>query len=485
MNRLLLFLSLLAVEPALLRSSAAELIATGTERDGLSVSYLAEPSKGQAIVLDANNGFFDNRVFVAGGKRESTATDKPLISSHFDFLQVRGDATGTARWHLWIPHPGEIQVTIEMQIPVSEAGVGWTVSLGDQSRSLRSVESDRLLHHPQSLAFVIKEKGKYTLELVRTDAVETPQTRIGSLRLTGSAIKEASLLRARWRPAAVHTQYFSSTCPETQLWVFESQNDCEQTSYSPMTTQFGYFGASFATNGRSAGGVNFSMWAANSKATKAPPLDTMPHLLATGNPAAEFSGFGHEGSGVKIRNWEPYRHQPKSVIQALRIESDGRWNTFSGYLFDERTNRWVLYAIGRKPKAEPNRRQTKTGKRDGKLRPASFCEVPGPPQTQRTGDQIRTIRRRGWFYSKDKQWHMVDRQTSRLGKEATNKWIGSDDGWLTMSTGGMEMVHSPDSVTLDRGDRVRGDHVRGDRFLLAPSSLMEVPSVMLAERQLR
>ena len=71
-----------------------------------------------------------------------------------------------------------------------------------------------------------------------------------------------------------------------------------------------------------------------------PPVFAMPHLLATGNPAAEFSGFGHEGSGVKIRNWEPYWRNPKSVIQALRVETKDGFDTFYGYLFDEEKKSW-------------------------------------------------------------------------------------------------------------------------------------------------
>jgi hypothetical protein len=173
----------------------------------------------------------------------------------------------------------------------------------------------------------------------------------------------------------------------------------------------------------------------------------MPHLLATGNPKADFGGFGHEGSGVKIRNWEPYRHHPRSVIQALRVETSDGMDTYSGYLFDERINRWVLYAIGRRPQK----------RRDGGLdtptvlRPASFCEVPGPPSVQRSGDQVRIMRRRGWFYGQDRQWHVVDRQTmSKKGVQPINRLIGAKDGWLVMGTGGMEMLAGPREVRLKK-----------------------------------
>ncbi len=87
-----------------------------------------------------------------------------------------------------------------------------------------------------------------------------------------------------------------------------------------MTTRFGYFAGLFNGERKASGGINFSMWAASAHSEKAPALSDMPHLIATGNSLAEFSGFGHEGSGVKIRNWSPLAHQPDSIIQALRVE---------------------------------------------------------------------------------------------------------------------------------------------------------------------
>jgi hypothetical protein len=172
-----------------------------------------------------------------------------------------------------------------------------------------------------------------------------------------------------------------------------------------------------------------------------PAVAAMPHLLATGNPAAEFSGFGHEGSGVKIRNWIPYPDHPKSVIQALRVVRHEGVDTFFGYLFDEQLKRWMLFAAGRRP--------SKNKRGDVSLRAGSFCEIPGPPNVERTGDTVREVKRRGWFYGQDKKWHAAD--TLVLGDQATdtNRFVRAlDEGWLLMGTGGIEMSTGPKVARL-------------------------------------
>lgn len=442
-TQLLVTSSLLICLPPTVDAQSPRLIPTKESKHGANVSYLGQLAPENTIVLDANNGFFDAG-FRAEGQHVVTGPEKELISSHFTHLTVpTAKSNAAARWYLWVKQPGEILVTLTMHVPASEVGSKWRLSFGSREQHFTTATSDREPPRPLLFEFSIDAAGKHTLELSRISNQPTPKTQIQNLTLTGSAISDSSILRARWRPAAIHTQYASSSCPETTMWVFESQSLSKVSSYSPMTTRFGYFGATFNADGLAAGGVNFSMWAASRNSQSAPPLLSMPHLLATGHPQAEFGGFGHEGSGVKIRNWEPFAHHPKSVIQALRVESKNGTETYSGYLFDERTNRWVLYAVGRRPqKSQPAAHTV--------LRPASFCEVPGPPATERSGDRLRNMRRRGWFYGEDKQWHAVDRQTSsnRKNDGPTNKFIAAEDDWFVMGTGGMEMLQATHEVRI-------------------------------------
>lgn len=424
------------------------LIPTRETLFGGSVAYRGEPAANGVIVLNANNGFFDKGAFRAEGKQPVPADDSKLISSHFTHLVSTGKTEGALRWYVWTPKAGTIDVSIYVDVPRSDVGQQWVVAIDGEEQPFRLSVGSKDSPQEQVLSFPVQGGAKHAIALRRKDSRLSSKARVYGLVLRGNAIRSASLLRARWRPAAVHTQYHSNTCPTTRMWVFESQNVSDVASYSPMTTRFGYFGGSFSSARTAEPGINFSMWASNRNAKAAPPLDQMPHLLATGSPEAEFSGFGHEGSGVKIRNWEPNAHRPKSIIQALRVDTSGGYDTFTGYLYNEPSERWVLFAQGRTPT------KSKQAGQPTSLRPNSFCEVPGPPEVERTGDQRRAIRRRGWFYGDEGRWHAVDRQTVALkrGEAPINKFIGiDDDGWFVMGTGGMEMLEGRTEVTRAAG----------------------------------
>ncbi|MDB4738814.1 fibronectin type III domain-containing protein [Akkermansiaceae bacterium] len=385
------------------------------------VFHQAERSQNGMLVLTANNGFFDKGKVRATGKGMVEGEEKALISASFQALEfISGKDAATARWYLFAEAKTEGTVTIEFAQGKGEGS--WSLEVGKNRREFLVGKKEKLRTFPISF-----RKGKQQISLRKSG---NGMGIVKSVRLKGAEMKKLSLLRARWRPAAIHTRYWSEGCPEPVMWIFESRTTSSGSSYSPMTTKFGYFGASFGANRRAAGGVNFSMWALSQKGAKGklPALEQMPHLLATGNPGAEFSGFGHEGSGVKIRNWTPYAHQPESVIQALRVEKNGIYHTYYGYLFDEAKNQWVLYAAGNKVP----RRNTKAI-----LRASSFCEVPGPPQVERTGDVERVLDRRGWFVDAAGQIFPVDRMTTKARFQNHGIAI-SKDHWFRMTTGGVD-----------------------------------------------
>ena len=414
------------------------------EKEG--VFHQAERSQNGMVVLTANNGFFDKGKVRAIGKGLMKEAEKGLISSSFQALEfISGKDAATARWYLFAESKTKATITIEFAQGKCEGS--WIIGVGKNQREFLVGEKDKLKTFP--ISFV---KGKQEISLMRYG---NGMGVVKSLRLKGAEMEKLSLLRARWRPAAIHTRYWSEGCPEPVMWIFESRNSSSGSSYSPMTTNFGYFGASFGANQRAAGGVNFSMWALSQKGAKGelPALDQMPHLLATGNPDAEFSGFGHEGSGVKIRNWMPYAYQPKSVIQALRVEKNGIYHTYYGYLFDEVKNQWILYAVGNKVP----RRNSKAI-----VRASSFCEVPGPPQVERTGDVERILDRRGWFVDAKGQIFPVDRMTTKARFQNHGIAI-SEDHWFRMTTGGVDFRE----VLAE----VKSDHLHKGLIYLKPDVL--------------
>lgn len=425
--------------PCICRGVEPVLIDTGAVADGAKVSYLGEPSQNGLLRLTANNGFFDKGSFQAVGKRPAPSdAERGRIHFHYSHLiATESQSKGTAHWYLWIPQAGNMEVKVDLRAPANDAGLQWTVQLDDQSRQLVANSSNG----PQNwdIAFSVTQPGLHRVS-IRKVSPGPSSSEIHQIELKGPAIEKASLLRARWRPAAIHTQYLSSACPKTRMWIMETQNVSDHDSYSPITTPFGYFGGSLTADRRASGNLNFSMWAANRNAKTAPPLSETPHLLATGNPDAEFGGFGHEGSGVKIRNWEPLSHRPSSIVQALRMEVRDGQATYSGYFFDDRVSRWVLYAVGRRPLKN---------KKSDSLRISSFCEIPGPADRQRTGDRRRKIRRRGWVLDSRGNWHPIDQQTRGIKPTAlpTNQSISVDqDGWFVMTTGGMEMLEPKTSI---------------------------------------
>ena len=435
------------------------LVSASAHWNGRPVSLLVQPASDSSISLTANNGFFD-RGFHAVGQKSVPEDDKHLISAHFEALKLRsGIANVSARWHILTATAGDLDIHPHFSVADAERNVRWQLTIGETEKIFIPGDGETTLRYSMS------SPGHHTVFLERLDNDSSGETQIKGLTVSGNPVDKGGIIRARWRPAAVHSKYSSSTCPTTNMWVFETQAVTRTSSYSPITTQFGYFGASFNSEARAAGGVNFSMWAASRNAAQAPPLTQMPHLLATGNPDAEFGGFGHEGSGVKIRNWEPYAHNPRSVIQALRLESEGGYDTFYGYLFDERDQRWGLYAVGRRPQRTGRRRGTSG------LTPGSFCEIPGPPAVERSGDVRRVMRRRGWFYDADGNWHPIDHATGDKSSAPINKFVSTEEGWILMGTGGVEMLQPVREVRLPNPSRELPAYLQPDLV----SQLFQLP----------
>ncbi|WP_231615999.1 DUF3472 domain-containing protein [Novipirellula artificiosorum] len=410
--------------------TAPALFKAGVDDQGRHYFLNGQPAKNSRLILTASNGFFDNGTCRAGGESLLPKIgDDSLIQPNFAYLDQWKKTSGTIRWHLWLPKPGTLRMSVNMRVSGRQAGSQLTVSLAGKSQTVTTLQSLPDTPQPWDLAFDVTEPGEHTVSLTaeKISDIDSGVGELHSINVFGAALKDSQLLRARWRPAAVHGSYSCSKVKQSRMWVMTTRSMCEFSSYSPITTPFGYYGTSFEADRRTSGGFNFSMWAAGSRG-KVPPLDQMPHLLAAGSPQAEFSGFGHEGSGVKLREWIPMPDRPKLCVQALRVESDGNYDTYHGYFWDHPTRRWKLYAVGRKWNG---------GKAKEHLSPGSFCEIPGPPQVQRSGDRVREVRRRGWCYGDDDRWHAMDTFQCK-SKEPSNKfWYTTAEGEFAMGTGGM------------------------------------------------
>lgn len=281
----------------------------------------------------------------------------------------------------------------------------------------------------------------------RVDLVLAPDgaATIASIELSGTAIAGAQLLRARWRPAAIHSHFTSSELGQGQsrLWIMEVRPVFgEKDFYGPITTPFGYFGSTFNAD-HTCGGINFSMWSFHRGATE-PPVERLSHLLAVGHPDATFGHFDHEGTGVKLRGWNPYQGQKiTSTALALRVEPGQPYDTYTGWFLDQQTRQWRLYASGRKW-------SEKRGVNS--LLPGCFVEVPGPPHVQRSGHIMRAADFRGWCRDADGKLHQLDVMNGSkadANRAQTNSlWSLSEDGWFRMAMGGMIHYRYPGGVDV-------------------------------------
>ncbi|MCP5548426.1 MAG: fibronectin type III domain-containing protein [Akkermansiaceae bacterium] len=415
-----------------------------------NVRYIAQPAQNGTIDLTATNGFFDS-CFQAGDQGPVLPGDKGLISASFGHLRA-SKGTGTARWHLWVPEKGRVRAAFHLNVPKEEEGTRWTVRFGNETRTLVANASGPADAQKQVLDFDVKQPGRITFTVDCSEHAPPPGTTIHFIRLDGPAVSGASLLRARWRPAAVHQRFEAPPeCAAPDLWVFETRSVSETSSYSPLTTPFGYYGTSFHSDGRvpPGAGFNFSMWLASRGADHAPPVQKMPRILATGLKDASFSWFSHEGTGVKLRDAVAYPDGAERTIQAMRCSYEDGLVTYYGYFYDEASGRWVLFAAGRQP---PKRGRAPDASRGLLRSTGSFCEVPGPPARQRSGDLVRLIKRRGWFIDRDRKAHPAVMQEPRRRKSSASAGSESiadvrsqrsypileEPGWFAMATGGIE-----------------------------------------------
>ncbi|MGI9242938.1 MAG: fibronectin type III domain-containing protein, partial [Verrucomicrobiales bacterium] len=354
-----------------------------------------------------------------------------------------GRAGGSLRWHIFVRNPGPVRLNVHLEVFRGDTSID--VGFAGQTKRVRTAKSGSESPQPWDLLFHVDKPGAYPLSLraVEFDGGRGGVGRLHRVDAFGPGIREAHLLRTRWRPAAVHGGYDTESVRNVKLVVFTTQSMTRASNYSPITTPFGYFGTTFGDDRRSGGGFNFSMWGGNGGASN---LKLMPHLLGVGSPVGQFSGFGHEGSGVKPRGWEPMPDRPKVVVQALRLVSGEEYDSYFGYYFDHPSKAWRFYGAGNKWHG---------GKSTEHLRLGSFCEVPGPPQNERSGDLYREVRRKLWAYDLG-NWVALEDYSPRgkgsSGDELVNKrWFTGKGGEYAMGCGGIRLYRHEDSEIKEMG----------------------------------
>jgi hypothetical protein len=389
------------------------------------------------LVLTASNGFFDPGIRAGGEAEIEDGAPDSLIGPDFEFLDHWTRPGATVRWHLWVENPGAIFVNTHLAANKTEAGAKLVYQLAGGTRMLVTrAESDPAKPQGKPLVFEVPHSGWQTLT-IRLESLGGKEVgRLHRLELFGPAAVRALVLRARWRPAACHARFSSSTVEHPVLWVMSTRMSPKSrvSSYSPITTPFGYFGTEFNAGGMASASANFSLWSYGRG--KPTPQERWSHMLAVGSPEATFGAFGHEGSGVKLRgDWKPFGTDSKVVTLALRGELAPPWIRWFGYYLDPKTKRFRLFAAAAKWNGKHPMRS---------FNPGAFVEQPGPPSRRRCGDIVRDIHRSGWMLDEWNHWHPVDTMsTGKSSAIASKHWGSSGDNWFSMGMGGIPWRSGP------------------------------------------
>jgi hypothetical protein len=382
--------------------------------DGGGVVHLLQRTRDGRLLLTPNEAFFPK----LGLKNTGTGTvpDTVELNGGNSFASIEAwDEGDQVEWGLWFEQAGVVTVAAEL------AGGDFSVTLAEQTAKAGSTASEIRIPAP----------GRYSLLLTCNSA--RAGASVQHLEIAGPAAQNAGVLRKRWRPAAAHTKFESSSASgKIRLWVMEMDavpGDLD--FYCPITTPFGYYGPTWKADGTVNSSFNFSLWSFRRGAPE-PPVEQLSHLLAIGHPEASFGGFDHEGTGVKIRDWEPLEgRRGQRQALALRVEPGPVYDTYYSYFYAADEGRWRLFGAGNK---------WNKGKPVDSLWVGSFVEVPGPPPVQRTGPYERRMRYRGWVMDDRGKWSALDRmQTGNANKETglthTHRGV-TEEGWFFLETGG-------------------------------------------------
>ena len=439
------------------------------QQDGLF--YMAQQSNDERLILTADESFFPNLGLAATGKGSSK--DIAGLNKGDSFASIsKWDKGDTAEWGLFLKQTGEIDVRVwcsatgppgKFQLRLGESSASFTTGSGGDPK----VASGRLK---------VDSLGFHLLQL-RCNQPGT-DCKVMAIELSGPTTAGGAVLRKRWRPAAAHTKFTSSAAPDkVRLWVMEMDaQPGDLAFYCPITTPFGYYGPTWRADGKVNTGFNFSLWSFG-RGKQAPPIEQLSHLLAAGNRSASLDGFDHEGTGVKIRDWQPLEgRQGQRQALALRVEPGTPYDTYYSYFYASDEKRWRLFGIGNKyNKGVPLK----------SLFVGSFVEVPGRSSVQRTGIYPRVMRYRGWCMDTDGKWHALDRMTNgNINKDTglthTHRGI-TDDGWFFLQTGGWTFrsvtnpsdIQNPHTLPIDRIAYLSNDDI---------AALTSTPSAIHAEK---
>ena len=293
-------------------------------------------------------------------------------------------------------------------------------------------------------SFHRSEESAFTLRFVEVETIPgtQPEDEGGSPFL--------HVVRTQHKPNATHVKFRCSQIPRPTAWVMgmkplEMRDGC----FCPMGTPGQYMGYGMKPEMRPGTAM---VYAVNnySRNESSPPVDEFSQILVIGHPKAEFGGYSHEGTGVKVHKFSGdiwAANKTNRYFTAL-VQTEQLWQKtggamfhYNGFWFDEEHDRWRLYADFDKFRL--------THQADDNLNIKTFIEVLGGPNKKRTGHLPRKIEYEPYAYTTEKGWKFVDQMTYQSFRELTDKHRGvSKEGRFWASTGGLARKRKKRRTTI-------------------------------------
>jgi hypothetical protein len=395
----------------------------------------------QDIILDPNNSFFSPRgtLKLLGAHYEEDVFNR---NTHFTRIANWKVLNDTIVWGLKDMQLGTVNIELFAGISANENNAEVSIFLDNQLQDL-TVHATASLQDFQSqgvVSFTVNEPGTHEVKIKIKSQNSSDSDHFGEIEklvVSGSAIDGASAWQRRWRAAAVHGRFSSPNHNQIEICVYNVKvKSIESDSYQVMTTEFGYIGSPNQPKGNGLLGLNFSVWSFGAN-QPIPPHNELSHLIAVGGENSKFGMYGHEGTGVKPRGFDPFSaNAPEyEFTVAVRKISDTQYNTFWCYYLDSVDSEWKLYGSAKKFNESGN--ISYLGQTGG------FLEVTGGPAVGRTGHRVRTVEYKGWRMSNDGSWNIINEvEPAYVDYYSTYKEWGqtSDGDAFVFKSGGFSLT---------------------------------------------
>lgn len=403
----------------------------------------------QNIVLDANTSFFSPK----GTLRlfgETTVNNVYNNNKHYERIGEWKKVNDTIVWGIKDVQLGEINVELFAGISTNENNSVVTIFLDNQEQDL-VVNSTISLQDFQSqgiASFNVDIAGTHEVKIkIKSQNTNLNFGEIEKLIISGSAVNGASTWIRRWRPAATHGSFLSNNNINTEISVYKLNIlSTEFDSYQVMTTEFGYIGSSNRGGSLGLTGLNFSLWSYGAN-DELPPHHELSHLIAVGGKGNGFGRYGHEGTGVKPRGFDPFDNVTSpnySFTIALRKEPGSVYNTYWCYYLDPVTSHWKLYSSG------------KTFNDNGDISylntTGGFLEIVGPPNNSRTGHRTRIVEYKGWRMQNDGSWNVINKLDPAYNSATSlsfKEWAQNSNGDKFIFKSGGFLLSDPDPGIIE------------------------------------